>query len=621
VIARLLAALALVFSGAALLVSSAAAAIAIPPGEDHIALAGRIEYLEDKSGTLTIAQVSSSEFAQRFVPARAGVDLNFGYSSSVYWLRVPLKAAADAQGQWLLEVAYASLDSVSLYTRDRYKHFHRQRNGDQLPFAERPYPHRNLVFPVTLGNGEQTLYLRIASEGNLTLPLHLWTPAALHRHDQRTYGILAMYYGALLALAAYNLLLYFSIRDRRYLEYVAFALSMAIGQASLNGLANQFLWPDSPFWGNAVFPAAMAATGFFGALFTRSFLDTRRMAPVLDVVILFWVVAFAAAMVAPFLLPYRTAGVMVSMTGISFAAIAVVAGIHCWRRRAPGARYFLLAWTVLLLGVAVTGARNFGWLPTLGLTSYAMQIGSALEMLLLSFALADRINVLRREKETAQSDALLAKQAMVETLQRSEEKLEMRVAERTRELADSNTRLQQSEQSLRELAYRDNLTGLANRVVMEDRLRQAIMRAERSGSALAVLLLDLDRFKPVNDNHGHAVGDEVLKAVADRIRRCVRSSDTVARVGGDEFVVLLDELRTGKDAERVANAIVQGFAIPVTVGELSLQVSASIGIAIYPTHGEDLPALLREADRAMYQAKIARAQGMTDGWRVSPVSE
>jgi diguanylate cyclase (GGDEF)-like protein len=356
----------------------------------------------------------------------------------------------------------------------------------------------------------------------------------------------------------------------------------------------------------------MAATGFFGAMFTRSFLATRRNTPWLDRAILIGMAATVFCAIAAFVLPYRVAAVTVSLSGIVFSAVAAAAGVLCWKRRGPGAGYFLIAWTLLLLGVGVTGLRNFGWLPTTELTSHAMQIGSALEMLLLSFALANRINVMRREKEQAQAEALGAHEEVVQTMLRTEQELEARVAQRTRQLADTNARLQESQKSLQHLAYHDNLTGLANRTLMDDRIAQAIERARRNLSMIAVLLVDLDWFKPVNDAYGHATGDEVLKGISARLKECVRSSDTVARIGGDEFVVVLDALRAASNANRVANSIAAALAKPFSVDGREIAISASVGLALYPLDGMDALSLIKKADQAMYQAKTARhKQGLT----------
>jgi two-component system, sensor histidine kinase LadS len=171
-------------------------------------------------------------------------------------------------------------------------------------------------------------------------------------------------------------------------------------------------------------------------------------------------------------------------------------------------------------------------------------------------------------------DALDAHREVVTTMQRTEQELEGRVSERTRELADANARLRESQQALHHLAYHDNLTGLANRALMDDRIAQAIERARRNLSMVAVLLVDLDRFKPINDSYGHATGDEVLKSIATRLKDCVRGSDTVARIGGDEFVVVLDTLRS-----------------------------------------TDAQSLIKKADQAMYQTKITGHQNANKGGR------
>jgi diguanylate cyclase (GGDEF)-like protein len=152
------------------------------------------------------------------------------------------------------------------------------------------------------------------------------------------------------------------------------------------------------------------------------------------------------------------------------------------------------------------------------------------------------------------------------------------------------------------LAYRDPLTDLPNRVLFNDRLQTAVEGSRRSASMLAVLLMDLDRFKYINDKLGHHVGDLVLQGVAHRLSALVRRSDTTARLGGDEFAILLAS--TGMDeAGRVAAKIVAALEEPVRVGEHSLDVRASMGVAVYPMHGDDAETLLRHADAAMYAAK------------------
>lgn len=159
-------------------------------------------------------------------------------------------------------------------------------------------------------------------------------------------------------------------------------------------------------------------------------------------------------------------------------------------------------------------------------------------------------------------------------------------------------------------AHHDLLTQLPNRILFLDRLQQALTRVRRYGGDVAVLFVDLDRFKPVNDTYGHLVGDRLLQQVGQRLRRCCRGEDSVARMGGDEFVVLLPELHGREDAAAVADKIRLALETPFHLGEVTVEISASVGIALYPADGEDPQTLLDAADAAMYRAKsMARSAG------------
>ncbi|HEY5719069.1 MAG TPA: GGDEF domain-containing protein, partial [Gammaproteobacteria bacterium] len=147
------------------------------------------------------------------------------------------------------------------------------------------------------------------------------------------------------------------------------------------------------------------------------------------------------------------------------------------------------------------------------------------------------------------------------------------------------------------------LTGLPNRVLYLDRLQQQIRLARRDRRELAVLFLDLDEFKPINDRYGHDVGDQVLREVAERLSECVRSADTVARIGGDEFTIVVGPLDTAGDATIVARKILESVARPFLVDRHSHQIGVSIGIALYPQDASDAEGLTRRADAAMYVAK------------------
>jgi diguanylate cyclase (GGDEF)-like protein/PAS domain S-box-containing protein len=209
-------------------------------------------------------------------------------------------------------------------------------------------------------------------------------------------------------------------------------------------------------------------------------------------------------------------------------------------------------------------------------------------------------------------DDVTAQREAADALRRARDELEVRVQERTAELAGANRLLQaeiverrQAEARVHHMAYHDALTGLPNRALLSERLDRAMLAARRDGRKLAVMFIDLDRFKTINDSLGHMTGDHLLKEVANRLCRVVRAVDTVARLGGDEFVVLVPGVRAAEECAAVGEKIIGAMAEPVRFEGRSLHISPSIGICLCPDDGEDVETLMRKADAAMYHAKAS----------------
>ena len=567
----------------------------------------KASYFEDPTGKLRIQDMADPALSAQFRAISTAGDPNFGFSHSAYWLALPLSLAAEGPPRWLLEVGHPSLDRVDVFTPSANGSYREQTAGDLQPFDSRPYPHRNLVFPITLEPGQtQTVYVRVLSSGSLTVPLTLWQPAALDAHDQRTYVLLGVFYGAMLALLFYNLFLYFALRDPVLLAYVGFVAAMTTGMLALNGLGNQFLWPNWPEWGDIAQPSALAIAGLCGTLFTRLFLATAREHPGLDRLLLALTAIFAIAAAMPAVFDYRFVALVTGLNALAFCTVAIYAGSTCRPRNQPdqpgaphpGTRYFIAAWSTLLLGTLMQALRSTSWVASTDFTTYAIQAALALAALLLSAAMAERIQATRR-------NALAAEHAMVKKLHLTELSLEARVTERTRELEAANAALRAKETQLEYMARHDPLTGLPNRALLDDRLEQALARAKRSGRSIAVMLADLDRFKAINDTYGHPVGDLMLKAITARLTNCLRSADTLARVGGDEFVIILEDLQDHSAASGVADKLIAAACHAMELPQGRMQVGMSIGIAFSSVHGADARTLIRQADDAMYAAKSA----------------
>jgi signal transduction histidine kinase/CheY-like chemotaxis protein len=398
--------------------------------------------LEDPSQQWKIDDVRAPELAQRFAPPSENSDsLNFGITDSAVWLRVTLQNPTDDDLFRRLELAYPSLHYVDLYiaTPDGMRHM---ATGVLRPFAQRPVPHRHFVFPLRVtAQSEMTLYLRVASSGSLNVATRLWHTRAFTEKILHEYMMQAFYFGLVIALGLFNLLLFFSLRDPTYFYYVLFAASSALSLLAYSGLGLQFVWPGATDWAVIATMIAFALNGAALLQFQRRLLTTSKIVPALDRVMLAFI-GLNGLQILAFLWSFEhTLRVGIAMD-VANILLALVVAIVCQRRGQRSAPFFLVAFAGLAVTALLTAARSFGMsgIPNF-ITIYGIQIGSALEMLLFSLALADRFNQIRQEKEYAQ-------QQLVDNLKRSERLLELRVEERTAELSRRNDELKQHELAL-----------------------------------------------------------------------------------------------------------------------------------------------------------------------------
>jgi diguanylate cyclase (GGDEF)-like protein len=611
-------------------VAARAEVVPLPAQTGAVAVGRYAEVLEDPTGLLGLSDVVDAGQRGRF--ARVDRDVpNFGYTYSAFWLRFELPAKGAAQlspGLLFLEIGFPSIEAIELhvpYARAgsaiRYVV---QRGGDAQPWDAREVKHRNHVFSVpTADLAEAPAYLRVHSRSALTVPLYLSRPAAFAGADRDAQLLYGMFYGLIIALFLYNLMLLIALRDRIYLWYVLYVGAFGTGLAVFDGYAFQYLWPESIWWANHALGTALCATLLFGTQFARSFLDMPAITLFANRFLLA-VMALAAGgvffAVTGWLVPYGTIMRTLSALACAAAGIVLYASVRAMLDGYRPARFFLLAWSALLVFVTLGALRNFAIVPSHFLTVNGLHIGLALDVVLLSFALADRINAVKHEKDAARGEAIGSHAALLEATRMHERELEARIAERTGELNRVNERLreearereqlmaqlQSQEQQMRHMAQHDPLTGLPNRLSMQQRLALAMEIAKRNRKKLAVMMVDLDGFKRLNDTRGHRSGDHVLAQIAGRLRTSVRGSDTVARYGGDEFVVLAGELDRAEDVGNIAEKIADMVSLPLSIDGVTENIGCSIGISIFPDHAEDAEGLIERADRAMYAAKAAK---------------
>jgi PAS domain S-box-containing protein len=402
---KLARALALISLLALVPAANAAAALAVEAAQARYRLAPHSSYLEDAPGVRTLEDVRAERAGWQ--PVQQEVP-NFGYSQSAYWFKTRLHNPGSDQLRRLFEVGYPLLNHVDVYLIDDAGRLLRHiATGDRLPFQERPFAHRNFIVPLTLEGGQSLdLYLRVQTTSSAQIPLDLWQPSAFQTRSERELAAFALYAGIMLAMVAYNFFIFLSVRRRAYIYYVLFIASSGLLLLSLRGLPYEFLWPNAIWWQEHGIAILVFSVPVFGGLFSCSFLNLKTHSRLL-VRCMRGIVAIGAAgmLTAPFL-SYPVSIRLAVLTVMAWIVLVLVAGIYTLWRGEKAARFYLLAWGVFLGAAFMTSLYQFGVIPKTLVGEYTLLIGSALETLLLSFALADRINRMREQTVEAQQQAL-----------------------------------------------------------------------------------------------------------------------------------------------------------------------------------------------------------------------
>ena len=492
---------------------------------------------------------------------------NFGEHAGTLWLFLEVEIGPQAAGEWLLDIAYPSLDEVDLQVLRDGREVAMLRNGDRLTGRERPLLARTHLMPLRLEPGRHELILRVRSSGSLIVPLRLMTPEMHRLHEERAQLVQGLATGVMLSLLLYSLAQWYSLRDRMFAYYGLSVLSLGLFQIAFQGVGMQHLWSEHPTLAEKIPPVCvlLGITGTF--LFINRALAIAELSPRLS-----WAMkigallcAGAALLVLLGLLSYRDGQRIAKVLGQLPTLLALPLAWRRWRQGDAAAGYILAGWTVYTAGVLVLALLISGRLPATPLVLHGFQIASLAEMVMWLVVTGVRVAALRRAAERVRHDG----------------------------------------ERLRLLAETDALTGALNRRGLHQAAGPLLERV-RPGQMTALFLLDLDGFKPVNDRFGHQAGDRVLVEVVRRLQAQVRQTDLVARIGGDEFVVMAAGLPDEPAALRLGQALLDAIApdIEVEPGQ-PCRVGATIGLAMVPDDGRDIAVLLERADQAMYAGKQA----------------
>lgn len=372
---------------------------------DNITIAdnnGAIYYHRDPLSQFSLSYLKNHNILFDQYPKEA---FNEGFTSSGYWLKMHLRSDTQENNNWLLEIGYPLLDHLEVYIEgEDGKPLQQYLLGDLQPFNNRPLQHRNFVIPLDFSQHKvQILYINVQTSSSMQLPIQFWQrDHFIEQHASEQYG-LGVYYGMMLVMFLYNLFLWLSFRDRSYLLYIAYLAAFASLQLATSGIGYQFVWTDSTYFQQLAVPLTISLVGVFGTAFTRSFLYTRRYNRSADQALLFCMAISVLTGILTFMLDTSTIMAIASQVVVAFLLAILYASTMTLLQGKREARFFLAAWVAFIIGGLVTILTIFGVLPTNILTIHASKIGSAFEIVLLSFALADRINLLQAEKKAAEN--------------------------------------------------------------------------------------------------------------------------------------------------------------------------------------------------------------------------
>ena len=393
------------------LIIAAIIAAAVPPlfSAEPVSISGSLEtepllrrydFLEDPEKEYTILGLTGKAGRNRYRWQAADQDsFNRGYTHSAYWLRFSLKNRSEEDVNVAIDVEYPLLNRLTFYSPAGDGFFKETATGNRLAFSQRPVKHRTFIFPLAVPSKSTiTCYLRAETAGTMSVPVSVNSPEALQEKIITETIFLFMFYGIMLIMALYNLVIFIASRDLSYGYYVLYIILFGLISMTLNGHADQFVWPGSPGWGMYLSPVSQCLIVVAIVQFGRHFVNTRVHAPRNDRVSLgFMIFALAAALIMPFI-PYSIAiQIAVFLAGIAIIYHVILYTIIFARKRVRQAGYFLAAFMLFFVGVLLYLMKSLGIIEESLLAVYGMQMGAAAQVMLLSLGLADRLNSMRKE--------------------------------------------------------------------------------------------------------------------------------------------------------------------------------------------------------------------------------
>ncbi len=362
------------------------------------------------------------------------------------WLRLVVKNTSPKTDYFLFSIQYANIPELQFFERDSLGALKPTLlTGSSHPFISRNIEDANFTYKLHVNlNDVHEYWVHIKSTHPVQLPMFVRTPVQYNKASIQETLIIGLYAGIIMAILFYNLFLFFSTKDTNYLMYVLYLFSLLIAQLTFSGWVFKFLWPNSPSWNQYAVIFTSSLPGVTGLIFSLKFLHVKRYSKFLSYIYIGVTILYSFVGIFCFLMPHSVGYALLTYGGIAGGLLLIVSSGYIAYKGYRPAYYYFIAWFLFALGRQVLSLRNLDILPYNAFTSYILYIGSALEAILLSLALADRINLLQKEKNFSQAEALKVSQENEKLIKEQNIVLEGKVAERTMELTATNNQLNQT---------------------------------------------------------------------------------------------------------------------------------------------------------------------------------
>ena len=561
--------------------------ITLEPTMKGVKTFSHISIYEDTSKKISIKDIKKQNFKSTH-----NIYSNQGASSSNWWIKLEVENPKNKSIDWFLKFTYGQIDEMKSWQyNEKNVLVSNSLKGDHYIDESKIALSKRTAFEfTTLAKEKNTIYIKLAyaKTGIIEMFNHIWTNDEFVKSQELRFNILAGILSALFVLLFYNLFIWFILRKKEYFWYCTYVIGVILSILTYNQLGAHYLWSKSHYFIDIMpIVAALILISSF-ILFTREFLETYKYLPrvdkILKILILLTLIIFVLANFGA----RHLAIVLILIIIFSFIFFPII-GFILWHRGYKITRGYTISTFVLSIAIIISMLRFSNFLESSEFIFWIARFGFIIEGILFSIALADRITLL-------QNDAKRAQEKVRHTLEDATHNLELEVKKRTLELEIQTKKAEK-------LARIDPMTGIANRRAFLEKGEEFIQQSLRYKKPFSLIMLDIDHFKNVNDKYGHEIGDLVIISLAKEINKSIRTTDFFARIGGEEFTILLSHSTSGLAVEKTKKLleIIRKFEINYK-GSI-LKITVSMGICEFTQPKDDIYSLLKKADQALYYVK------------------